>query len=660
MSTNGNGKDSRIPPKGGSSTSIPIAGSTPARITSESDLTPEDKLRLIGNQVANALATRMKWLEQLTPDRRRSIPDECGYVKGAISLQQYRDLYERDPLADRVVGVLPDECWQTSPTVYEKEDAEVRTPFEVAWAALGRGIKGWKSWHREEVGSVIWDYLRRADKLSGIGAFGIILLGLDDGLPYDQPVKGLPADYDGSPYGSRTRGPAPTDTYTGTDTNPMVTPKVRVYPSNPSNNDDQNPLWNALYPSSDTPKPPGNPTKPTAKQGKTPAIPKEIKKTPSETLPEMPNTPRKLVFLRVFPQHLVEIQEFEKQKSSPRYGQPVLYRITFNDPESTTPQEGGEIVSQSQQTVHWTRVIHVADNTDDSEVFGVPRLRTVYDTICDSRKIYGGDAEAFWKNCLMRLILESQSSLGGDLDVDMSSIKDAMEEFGNGMQPWLALLGFNAKAIAPMVVDPTPHVDAIIEKICIKIPVPKRVFCGSERGQLASAQDEAKWNKIISGRHKQYLTPKLVTPFIDRLIAVKVLPEPEDGYCVHWPDVAAQTESDKADVSLKRTQALNFYVTGECWNVIPPIVFLTLVLGMTQEEANLNLAVLEEYKAKKMEEDRLQQKKDIEAGVAPDPTKPSPDTVLRTDAMAARAKAKPPAGASPRKVKKPNGRPPTA
>src|SRR5690606_42007529 len=54
------------------------------------------------------------------------------------------------------------------------------TPFEMAWDQLGRSLKN-NSWHQDEEGNIIWEALARADTLSGIGHYGVILLGIDDG-----------------------------------------------------------------------------------------------------------------------------------------------------------------------------------------------------------------------------------------------------------------------------------------------------------------------------------------------------------------------------------------------------------------------------------------------------------------------------------------------
>jgi hypothetical protein len=109
-------------------------------------------------------------------DPRRDYDHECGYPT-EITPQEYHALYEREGIAARVVEVFPKECWSVQPDVYEGEEAS-DSDFEKSWKELC------ESKH-------IYHYLQRADIMSGIGAFGIILLGLDDGIDMMVPVEGL-------------------------------------------------------------------------------------------------------------------------------------------------------------------------------------------------------------------------------------------------------------------------------------------------------------------------------------------------------------------------------------------------------------------------------------------------------------------------------------
>ena len=127
-------------------------------------------------------------------DPRRDINDECGYPDtGEITSHQYRELYDRFPIARRVVEVMSVESFSVVPHLFEDVDTETQTEFETAFNSLFSEM-GEESYYRtEQEGAVhpIWSKLEQADIRSGIGHYGVILLGLNDGLELNQPVAGL-------------------------------------------------------------------------------------------------------------------------------------------------------------------------------------------------------------------------------------------------------------------------------------------------------------------------------------------------------------------------------------------------------------------------------------------------------------------------------------
>ena len=149
-----------------------------------------DNLKRFEDIVANVLEGRAGLLRQLT-DPRRDIDGECGYPLGdgvgvgGLNSELYRLLYEREAVANRVVQVYPRESWQVTPLVYEDEDPAISTEFEAAWDELGQSLRGEQCWYQDEKGSPVWEHLKRADILSGIGHFGVLLLAFEDGLPMD-------------------------------------------------------------------------------------------------------------------------------------------------------------------------------------------------------------------------------------------------------------------------------------------------------------------------------------------------------------------------------------------------------------------------------------------------------------------------------------------
>jgi hypothetical protein len=92
------------------------------------------------------------------------------------SVADYRQRYDRQDIAGRVVDLPAQDSWKRPPKI--SEDGNTETAFVQAWDEL-RDI--------DRLG--VWNRLMRVDKLSGIGSFGVLLLGLRDGAELEEPVE---------------------------------------------------------------------------------------------------------------------------------------------------------------------------------------------------------------------------------------------------------------------------------------------------------------------------------------------------------------------------------------------------------------------------------------------------------------------------------------
>jgi hypothetical protein len=436
----------------------------------------------------NLLMERQLWLRrQLDP--RRNIDQECGHPE-LLQVADFKQAFLRGDVAKRVVTLLPEESWSDTPDIYETEDEE-ETEFEKAWMELEDQLQ-------------VLSMLERVDTLSGIGRFGILLLGIGDGATLNVPAPGI---------------------------NPVT--------------------------------------------GEAGAGGRE----------------QKLLFLRAFDESLIVVKELETNTSSPRFGHPTLYEITFED-MTGSPMSG-------KQLVHWTRVIHVVDNRMCSEIYGMPRMEVVFNRLLDVKKIGGGSGEMFWKGGFPGISLESSPGVDETVEFDADATKTQLEAYMNGLQRYLATVGMSAKSLTTQVADPGPHLEVQLKLIAIAMGVPWRVFIGSEAAQLASEQDSRSWNRRLNRRRTKYLNPFVITPVIDRLIALGVLPEPEE-LCVDWPDLNTLGDKDKAEVAQKKSDALAKYVQSGSDIVVPPFHYLTLVLGFTEDEAR---SIIEEITGDLADED---------------------------------------------------------
>jgi hypothetical protein len=442
------------------------------RVVSNKKYLSANQFQQLQSTVQNTTYTITREMLNRLLSPQDNIEEACGYL-ATLSINDYRNMYNRYGIAKRVVHIWPDECWQSPPSVLENEDPE-ETEFEKAWKKL-------------DVKFSLCSALHRADALSGIGSHGGILLGVDDGQKPDKAISGI-----------------------NITTGEVVDRKER-----------------------------------------------------------------NLIYLQVYDEQMLKIDTFEKDMRSPRHGHPKTYSVEIS--------EGGlKAGDKVQQKVHWTRIVHLADNRESSDVVGVSRLQAVYNYLYDVKKVGGGSGEMFWKGGFPGYSFElmpEAAQMGAELDVE--SVKEQMQLYASGLQRWLSLKGVTAKSLNPQLADPTGHLDIHLRLIAISIGVPYRVLLGSEEGKLASTQDKRTWNSRVARRQTNYCTPMVVRPFIDRLINIGCLPEPKDGYKVVWPDLNVATEDDVAKVALNRTDAFSKYVAGGVDVLIPPRQYFTEVHKMS-------------------------------------------------------------------------------
>lgn len=294
----------------------------------------------------------------------------------------------------------------------------------------------------------------------------------------------------------------------------------------------------------------------------------------------------KLLFVKPLGESAVKISTYEQDTNNPRYGLPLLYDI------SLIKADGGEYSVK----VHYTRVIHVVDGALESDVFGTPRLQAVYNRLQDIEKLVGGSAEMFWKG--------ARPGYQGKVDKEYSvgkpeeaRLEEQMEEFEHNLRRLLMMEGVELQSLAPQVVDPTNHVDIQIQMISAETGIPKRILTGSERGELASSEDQTQWNTLVKARREEFAEPYIIEPFVKFCIDHGILPKySANGYYTQWEDLFAPSEKEKVDIGKTRAEALRAY-TGDpvAQAVIPPQAFFEFFLGLTNEQITLIDEMMKEF-----------------------------------------------------------------
>jgi len=243
-------------------------------------------------------------------------------------------------------------------------------------------------------------------------------------------------------------------------------------------------------------------------------------------------------------------------------------------------------------------------------------------------KLLLSSPEMYWKGAFAGIALKTQSQ-AAEIPVDKAAVRQMMWKYENDLQRWIALQNMDATSLPTQVVDPSPQIDKMIETICIKMGMPVRIFKGSERGELASNQDDKAWNDRLSERQDNYITPRIVIPFVDRLIYLGVLSEPADGYKVEWPDLTSKSDQEKAQAALTITQGLTAYSTGGLQQYITPLDYWTLVQQFDMEEAKSIVDNADKANAQAQAEEQAQavvsQQVDANGNpIGPDASQPNP------------------------------------
>lgn len=306
-----------------------------------------------------------------------------------------------------------------------------------------------------------------------------------------------------------------------------------------------------------------------------------------ENLTDPLTTASELLFLQPYREERATIKTFVTDNKDPRYGLPAIYTITTGE-DPGSDQTSGVISSSQTKTVdvHWSRIIHIPDNCTESDVFGTPRLECAWNNIIDIFKVIGGSAEMFWRGAFPGIAFQMDKDAVVS-DTTKTAMDEEIQKYIHGLERYLKLQGTQANQLSPQVASPADHADVQLTMLSVATKIPKRILMGSERGELASSQDESSWFKAVETRQGNFCEPVILRPVINRLVKVGLLPPPKnDEYEVEWPELEESSPKDIADTGKVVTDSLVAYADSSASQVVPKKFFLVNVLGWTPEQAD--------------------------------------------------------------------------
>ena len=391
---------------------------------------------------------------------KRDLYNALGYNTN-LTFRDYYSSYRRDDICQTIIDIKPDTTWRNAPEVTEDENEE--TEFESQWDALKKRRR-------------LHHFIHKADRLSGIGCYGVIFLGFNDANQSNLKIEAQRAS--------------------------------------------------------------------------------------------------DLLYLNCFHEENAKIKTWNKNKTSERFGLPETYEITITTEETRT----------EKIEVHWSRIIHIAENTCEGEVFGTPRLEPLFNRLNDLLKIVGGSGEMFWRGAYPGINFGVDADTKLDPD-DKEAMKEQIDEYMHNFRRFLLLKGVDPEVLQSQLADPSKHFDIQMSIISAVTRIPKRILLGSERGELASSQDERAWLQHIEERRQNHAEPNILRPFIDRLIKVGVLTEPKEGYTVKWKPLLVKDDKEKAEINKIKTETIAAYGNSMgAEMIVPPKFFLRNIMGFSEDE----------------------------------------------------------------------------
>ena len=264
--------------------------------------------------------------------------------------------------------------------------------------------------------------------------------------------------------------------------------------------------------------------------------------------------PDDVLYLKVLAEDRAPIHSLVKDPADPRFGLPEYYTLQLGTEQSGLLPGPATASSLLARKVHWSRIVHVAEGLLEDDVYGAPRLRAAWNYLDDLQKIAGGGAEATWKRLHPRTLFDVDPELGDLNQDDEDELVNAIEEIVHDLKEHAVTRGVTPHVMSHTVQSFGPNADATLDLICATQRYPKRIFLGSERGELASTQDRNNFSQgPVDSRRQEFAAP-LVRTFVDRLIEHGAIPRPAE-YEVVLPALDELPESEQADIVAKFAEA---------------------------------------------------------------------------------------------------------
>lgn len=220
------------------------------------------------------------------------------------------------------------------------------------------------------------------------------------------------------------------------------------------------------------------------------------------------------------------------------FGMPTMYRFT-----SGTSGDRNEKAGASFQ-IHPSRIIIASEDSDNSGIYGIPVLESIYNSLMDLRKVLGGGGEGFYKNAAQTIVFDLKDASSARTNSDLlDKFNDQYDEFSqNRSRRAMWTPGMESNVLASNLISPKDFAETIAFDIAAGSNYPTSELFGNQTGRLAGDQDRLGFLSQVQSRRVDFGTD-MVKATLDWLIKVGILPAA--AYTVEWPDAMAPSFGEK-------------------------------------------------------------------------------------------------------------------
>jgi hypothetical protein len=252
----------------------------------------------------------------------------------------------------------------------------------------------------------------------------------------------------------------------------------------------------------------------------------------------------------------LKVLEVDNDPMSDTFSQPKMYQ--FDEGATGSRNE----LSSSSFSIHPSRLIIAAEGANSGSIYGIPVLESIYNSLMDLRKIFGGGGEGFYRNAAQSTVFDIKDA------ASVSQNKALLEEFNeqaddflqNRMRRSMMTPGMEVTALQSNLINPKDFALNSLMDVTSGAKTPIMLLVGNQTGRLAGDQDNKSFLTQVNARRKGFGT-EIVTSMVDWCVRYGVLPASE--YEVEWPDAMAPSDTEKlTDASSMATINKTQYESG--------------------------------------------------------------------------------------------------